>query len=395
MRDYHGSDRLANYRMKEKAVVEQFERRMKRQFSTTSILLDQRASKHTLKRPDISIRMDAYSIFIEIDEFAHEGYSHLEEYARAYELEKAQPDKRPILIIRLNVDDFVSSVDGVETYFPSPWANESSVLNRVVNKPEWNKRLHRLFNVLMMYKNQTLSVTPGVATTTIYLFYNDYSASELCIKEGLDHLRSVLSVEDIELCETVASELLAKEGFGAREDVLRAQAIKQMKDAAKKCLTAVSNLSKSKFRVAETKAFTPPNKKGLPTRKVKKVKSTPGDTRAKTQSMINKYLQRTAACEFVIEGIKEPIEHTEQREEESMDITEECDDQDASRDAFASSETICLSDDEYEAEVEEPFKRRKIGDIVTSGFVCTKPVNYEDPEVLAAARAEAKARRFA
>lgn len=120
----------------------------------------------SLKRPDIFLDCEEYSIIVEIDENQHRGYQEICENKRVMELSQDLKFKTCVFI-RFNPDGYK---DKDNKHVKSCWkANKWGVLTISENKKEWDKRLDKL----KVEINYWLKMKPKKMIEIVKLFYDE------------------------------------------------------------------------------------------------------------------------------------------------------------------------------------------------------------------------------
>jgi len=149
-----------NYRTKELEVV-QF---IKKHFDVEMDCNKKIKDGTSLRRPDIIIYIENYSIIIEIDEHRHSSYECECQNRRIMEISQDLKFQNTIFI-RFNPDSYLNLES---KRIPSCWSYDSKGKIYITNKEDWNQRLSVLKNTIEYW----LQNPPEKMIETIQLFYD-------------------------------------------------------------------------------------------------------------------------------------------------------------------------------------------------------------------------------
>ncbi len=149
-----------NYRTKELEVV-QF---IKKHFDVEMDCNKKIKDGTSLRRPDIIIYIENYSIIIEIDEHRHSSYECECQNRRIMEISQDLKFQNTIFI-RFNPDSYLNLES---KRIPSCWSYDSKGKIYIANKEDWNQRLSVLKNTIEYW----LQNPPEKMIETIQLFYD-------------------------------------------------------------------------------------------------------------------------------------------------------------------------------------------------------------------------------
>ncbi len=153
-----------NYKTKEQSVVNF----IKEEFPDLDWISDKVIKNGlSLKRPDIFLNCNDYSIIVEIDEDQHKGYQEICENKRIMELSQDLKFKNCVFI-RFNPDGYKLK----NTKVKSCWTpNKLGILTTSENKKEWNDRLKKLRDEVKYWiKNKPTKPTKLIEV--VKLFYD-------------------------------------------------------------------------------------------------------------------------------------------------------------------------------------------------------------------------------
>ena len=153
---------VRNYKTKEKSVTDH----IKEVFPSYDWVCDKKIQDGcSRKRPDVFLDLGHQVIIIEIDENQHEAYDCSCDNKRLMILSQ-DIDHRPMIMIRFNPDDYISSSGKVTSCWN--YNKKGLCLIKKCKQKEWNSRLESLDQQIRYWCEHSTDKTVEV----IQLFYN-------------------------------------------------------------------------------------------------------------------------------------------------------------------------------------------------------------------------------